>query len=217
MDIHLAFVVGNQGFFRTIEGQAFTLGTLTELSDVVQTKNHILCRHSDRRTIGRVQNIVSLEHQHLSFQYCFITQWQVNRHLVTVEVGVERSTCQRVQLDSLTFNHVRLECLDTETVQCRCTVEQYRVTLHDMFEDIEHDSFLAVYNLLGTLYGLHNTAFNQLTDDERLVKFGSHELRNTTFTHLQFRTYNDYRTCRVVHTLTQQVLTETTLLTLQTV
>ena len=194
MNIYLTFVISDQSFFRTIECQTFTLGTFSQLSNVIQTENHILCRHSNRGTIGRIQNIVSLKHQHLSFQNSFITQRQVNRHLVTVEVGVERCTCQRVQLDSLTFNHVRLECLDTQTVQSRRTVQQYWVTLHYVFEDIPNDWFLAVYNLLGTLHCLYDTAFNQLTDDKRLVKFCSHQLRNTTFAHLQFRTYDDYRT-----------------------
>ena len=135
-----------------------------------------------------------LKHQHLCFQNSFITQRQVNSHLVTIEVGVERSTCQRVQLNSFTFNHVRLECLDTQTVQSRRTVQQYRVTFHYMFQDIPNNSFLAVYNLLGRFHSLHNTAFNQLTDNKRFVKFSSHQFRNTAFTHLQFRTNDDYRT-----------------------
>jgi len=160
---------------------------------------------------------MSLEHQHLSFQDRFIAQRQVNRHLVTVEVGIERRTCQRMQLDSLTFNHTWLECLDTQTVQCRSTVQQHRMSLHYMFKDVPYNSFLAVYNLLSRLDSLYNTTFYQLTDNERLVKFGSHQLRNTAFTHLQLRSYHDNRTGRIVNTFTQQVLTETTLLTLQAV
>lgn len=74
-----------------------------------------------------------------------------------------------------------------------------------------------VYNLLGALYSLHDTALNELTDDERLVKLGCHQFGDTAFAHLQLRIYNDYRTCGIIDTLTQQVLTETTLLTLQAV
>ena len=178
MDIYLTFVVSNQCFFRTVEDQAFTFSTLTQLGDVIQTQYHILSRHCDRRTIRRVQNIMSLEHQHLCFQNCFVAQRQVNSHLVTVEVGIERRTCQRVQLNSFSFDHLRLESLNTQTVKCRRTVQQYRMTLHYVF---------------------------------------SHQFRNTAFTHLQFRTYDDNRTGRIVNTLTQQVLTETSLLTFQAV
>ena len=58
MDVALTFIVGNQRFLRTVECQAFTLGTLAQLRNIVQTKYHILSRHSDRSTVGRVQYIV---------------------------------------------------------------------------------------------------------------------------------------------------------------
>ena len=69
-------------------------------------------------------------------------------------------------------------------------------------------------NLLGTLNSLYDTTLYQLTDDKWFVKLCSHQFWKTTLTHLQLWTYNDYRTGRIVNTLTQQVLTETTLLTL---
>ena len=217
MNIHFTFIISNQSLFRTVESQAFTFSPFSQLGNIIQTKYHILCRHSNRSTISRIQNVMSLKHQHLCFQNRIITQRQVNRHLVTIEVGIERCTSQRVQLNSFTFNHMRLESLNTQTVQSRRTVQQYRMTFHDMFQDIPDHRLLAVYNLLCRFYSLHNTTFNQLTDDKRLVKLCSHQFRNTTFTHLQFRTNNDNRTSRVVNTLTQQVLTETSLLTLQTI
>ena len=217
MDIYLSFVVSNQCFFRSVENQPLTFCTFTQLGNVVQTKNHILCRHCDRSTVGRVQYIMWLKHQHLCFKNSFITQRQVYRHLVTIEVGIERCTCQRMQLDSFTLNHLRLECLDTQTVQSRRTVQQYRMSFHYMFQDIPNHRFLTIYNLLCRLNGLYNTTFNQFTNDKWFVQFGSHQFRNTAFTHFQFRTYNDYRTCRVVNTLTQQVLTETSLFTFQAI
>ena len=158
-----------------------------------------------------------LKHQHLSLQNSFITQRQVNSHLVTIKVSIESRTCQRVQLNSFSFNHLRLECLNTQTVQCRCTIQQYWMTFHYMFQNIPDNSFFAIYNLLGTLHGLYNTTFNQLTYNERFVQFSCHQFRNTTFPHFQFRTYNDNRTRRVVNTFTHQVLTETSLLTFQTI
>ena len=137
--------------------------------------------------------------------------------MVTVEVSVEGRTCQRVQLDSLSFNHLGLEGLDTQAVQCRGTVQQNWMSLHDMLQDIPDNGFLAVYNLLGTLHRLHNAALNELTDNKRLVKLSGHQFGNTALAHTQFGTNDDNRTGRIVNTLTQQVLTETSLLTLQTV
>ena len=141
----------------------------------------------------------------------------MDSHLVTIEVGIERRTCQGVKLDGLTFNHAWLESLDTQTVQCRGTVQQYRMTLHHVLQDIPDNGFLAVHNLLGRLDRLHNAALDELTDDERLVQLSRHQLRNTAFAHLQFRTYHNNGTSGIVHTLTQQILTETALLTLQAV
>ena len=132
-----------------------------------------------------------LKHEKLCFENCLVAQRQVYGHLVTVEVGVERCTSERVELNSLTFDHLRLECLDTETVKCRGTVEQYWMSLHYIFEDVPDYRLTTVYNLLGRLDSLDNTALDELTDDEWLVEFGSHEFWKTALSHLEFRTYDD--------------------------
>ena len=214
MKITSALVTSNQCLFRTIECQALTLCTWTNLSNIVKTKHHILRRNGDRRTISWVENVMTLKHQDLSLQNSLITQWKVNSHLVTIEVGVERCTCQWMQLNSLTLNHLRLECLDTESVKRRGTVQHNRMTLHYILKNIPDNWLATINNLLGALNSLNDTTLNQLTDDKWFVKLCSHQFRKTTLTHLQLWTYNDYRTGRIVNTLTQQVLTETTLLTL---
>ena len=214
MKITSALVTSNQCLFRTIECQALTLCTWTNLSNIVKTKHHILRRNGDRRTISWVENVMTLKHQDLSLQNSLITQWKVNSHLVTIEVGVERCTCQWMQLNSLTLNHLRLECLDTESVKRRGTVQHNRMTLHYILKNIPDNWLATINNLLGTFYSLYDTTLYQLTDDKWFVKLCSHQFWKTTLTHLQLWTYNDYRTGRIVNTLTQQVLTETTLLTL---
>ena len=158
---------------------------------------------------------MTLKHQNLCLENSLIAQRKVNSHLVTIEVSIEGSTCQWVQLNSLTFDHLRLESLDTKTVKSRSTVEHNRMTLHHILENIPDYWLTTINNLLGALYSLHNATFNELADNEWLIKLGSHQLRKTAFTHFQLRTYNNYRSSRIVNTLTQQVLTETTLLTLQ--
>ncbi len=90
-------------------------------------------------------------------------------HLVAVEVGVECRTSERVKLDSLALDHFRLECLNAETVERRGTVEKHGMTLHDVFEDVPYDCFLAVDNLLGALHGLHDSTLDELADDEGFV------------------------------------------------
>ena len=43
----------------------------------------------------------------------------MHRHLVTVKVGVIRSTNQRMNFKRFTFHQNRLESLNTKSVQCR--------------------------------------------------------------------------------------------------
>src|SRR5690606_6150093 len=103
-------------------------------------------------------------HQDLGFQDCRIAQGQMHSHLVTVKVGVERGTHQRVQLDGLTFYQRRLESLDTQTVQCRRTVKEYRMTFQYVFQYIPYDRIFAVDDFLRGFNGLNDTPLNHLAN-----------------------------------------------------
>ena len=155
------------------------------------------------------------QHQELCLHDGGIAQRQVDSHLVTVEVCVESGTGERVQLDGLTLDHAGLEGLDTQTVQGRCTVQEHRMALHHVLQDVPDNGITAVYNLLGALHGFDDAALDELTDHKRLVKLCSHEFRETALVHVEFRTHDDNRTGGVVYTLTQEVLTEAALLTLE--
>ena len=122
-----------------------------------------------------------------------------------------------MQLDCLALDHLRLEGLDTQSVKGRCTVQEHGVTLHYVLQDVPDNGILAIYNLLCALYGLYDTALDQFPDDERFVKLCCHELRQTALVHIEFRTYNDNGTGRIVYTFTEEVLTEASLLTLEAV
>ena len=63
--------------------------------------------------------LLRTEHENLRLQNGGIAQRQVYGHLVAVEVGVECRTCQRMELQGLAFDELRLEGLDTEAVQGR--------------------------------------------------------------------------------------------------
>ena len=158
---------------------------------------------------------MALEHQQLCLKDCLVRERKVYSHLVTIEVSIERCTCQWVQLDSLTLNKLWLEGLNTETVKCWSTVQENWMSLHDILKNIIYDWLTTVNNTLCTLYRLHDTTLNKLTNDEWLVQFCSHKLWQTALTHIQFRTNDDNRTCRIIDTLTEEVLTETSCLTLQ--
>src|SRR5690606_37886897 len=148
------------------------------------------------------------------FELGFQRQRYVNSHLVAVEVGVVRGADQWVQLDSLTFDQNRFKCLDTQTVKRWCTVEKNRVFANHFSENVPDFRQLALDHFLGSIDSGRKTTHFQLAENERHELLESHFLLQTALVQTQGRTNGNYRTTRVVNTLTEQVLTETTLLTL---
>ena len=138
-------------------------------------------------------------------------------HLVTVKVSVEGRTGQWVQLDGLALDHTRLERLDTQTVERRSSVQKDGMALHYVLKNVPNNRFALVDDFLCRLHRFHDSALNELANDKRLVEFRGHILWKATLVQLQVRSNNDYRTRRVVHTLTQKVLAESTLFALQAV
>ena len=119
-----------------------------------------------------------------------------------------------MELDRLTLDQLGLVGLDTESVERRGTIEEDGVPLDDILQDVEDDRLTTIDDALCTLDGLDDTAVDEATDDEGLVELGSHVLRQTALVHLQLRTDNDNRAGGVVDTLTEEVLAEASLLTL---
>src|SRR6185437_7786972 len=141
-------------------------------------------------------------------------QRHVNSHLVAVEVGVECRTDQRMQLDRLAFDQLRLERLDAETMQGRRTVQQHRMLADHLFDDVPHLRFFALDQLLRRLDGGGFATRLQLGEDERLEQLQRHLLGQTALVQTQGRTDHDHRTTGVVHALAEQVLAEAALLAL---
>ena len=220
IEIDSLLVVGDDDLLCGIETLTFTLhnlslGSTTRFGHVIQTKHHILRRNGNRSTVSGVEDVMCGEHQQLSFKNSGIAHRHMDGHLVTIEVSVEASTHQGVQTNGLTFHKLGLESLNTETVQRRSTVEQYGVPLQDVLENFPHNGFLTVDNLFCTLDCLHQSTLKKFANDVWFEELSGHILRQTTLMHLQLRSDNNNRTARVVDTLTEQVLTEATLLALE--
>ena len=92
VQVDLTFVVGDRCFLDTIEGIAITLSTWAELGDVVEPEHHVLRGDGNRRTIGRVEDVVRGKHEHLCLEDSFVAKGEVDSHLVTIEVSVEGRT-----------------------------------------------------------------------------------------------------------------------------
>ena len=214
---HFARFERHQHFVNVGECAAFTLGARLAFGQVVETEHHVLRRHGDRLTGSRRQNVVRRQHQHAGFDLGFRRQRNVNRHLVAVEVGVERRADQRVNLDGLAFDQHRLESLNAEAVKRRSAVQQYRVILDDFFKDVPDDRFLLLHHFLRLLDGGDVAGLFEPVIDKRLEQFESHLLGQTALVQLEFGTDHDDGTSGVVNALAEQVLTEASLLAFQRV
>ena len=139
----------------------------------------------------------------------------MNSHLVTVEVRVECGTNKRMELDCLTFYKDRLKRLDTQTMQCRCTVQHNRMFFDYFFQNIPYSRLKLFYHLLGIFDVVGSSVGNQFFHNERFEQLDRHFLRKTALINFQLRSYDDNGTSGIVNTLTKQVLTETSGLTFQ--
>ena len=157
------------------------------------------------------------EHQHPGLGLRLGRQRQVHRHLVTVEVGVERLADQRVQLDGLALDQLRLEGLDAQAVQGRRAVEQHRVLGDDLFEHVPHLRAAALDHALRGLDVLRVVEVDQPLHDERLEQLQRHLLGQAALVQLELRADHDDRTAGVVDALAEQVLAEPALLALEQV
>ncbi len=108
------------------------------------------------------------EHQDTRLELCVVGQWNVHRHLVAVEVRVERGADHRVNTNRFAFDQHRLERLDAETMQCRGAIQKHRMPINDVLQNLPHLGTFFVHEFLRTLHRLYDAALNQLANDERL-------------------------------------------------
>src|SRR2546430_12195276 len=89
------------------------------------------------------------------------------------------------------------------------------MVFNDLFQYVPHFRFDTLDKALRTLDVVGKVLLNKLTHDEWLEEFQCHTFWQTTLVQFQVWSNHDYRTTRVVNTLTKQVLTEAALLTFE--
>ena len=120
-----------------------------------------------------------------------------------------------MQLDGRTLDEVGFECLDRQTVQRRSTIQEHQVFLDDFFEHVPDLGLDPFDQFLGGFDIADNAVGDQTLHNERLEQLERHLFGQTALVELEVRTDHDDRTARVVDALTEQVLTEPTLLALE--
>ena len=94
-------------------------------------------------------------------------------------------------------------------------VQQNRVILDDLFEDVPHHGVLLLHQFFGLLDGGAVAALFQTVVDERLEQLQGHFLGQAALVQAQIWTDHDDRAAGIIHALAEQVLAEAALFALE--
>jgi len=186
-----ALGIGHHGLVLVAEDLAVALIVGVDEGQVVAAQDHILRGHGDGLTVRGLQQVAGGQHQHLGLALGLGGQRQVDSHLVAVEVSVEGGADQGVQLDGTALDQDRLKGLNAQTVQRRCTVQQYGVALDDGLERIPDLGAGALDHLAGRLDVVGLLLLDQVLHDEGLEQLEGHLLGQTALIHLQLGADDD--------------------------
>ena len=141
----------------------------------------------------------------------------MHRHLVSVKIGIEGCTTKWMQTNRLTFDQNWTERLDTKSVKCWRTVQKNVFSVNHLVEHIPN-FFISIFDdFFSALHIERIFSFNQFSNHKWFEKRQCHFFRKTTLIHFEFWTNDDHRTTRIIHAFSEQILTETTLFTLENI
>ena len=182
---------------------------------VVAAHHHVQRRRHGRLAVRGQQQIGRAQHHLPRLRHRRPTQRHMHRHLISVEVRVERRADQRVNLNRAAVHQHRLKRLDAQPVQRRRAVQQHRTRLHHILQHLPDRRVAALHEALRALDVRRQLARDQLIHQERLEQLQRHPPRQPALVQLQLRAHHNHRAARVVHPLAQQILAEAPLLALQ--
>src|SRR3990172_192380 len=102
--LHLASFEGQDYVLRAGKGPAGTLATRLCLGEVIAAQDHVLRGNRHRLSVGRRQDVARGEHQQRGLDLRLRGKGDVDRHLIPVEVRIERGADQRMDPNRLSFN-----------------------------------------------------------------------------------------------------------------
>ncbi len=185
------------------------------MREVIPAEHHIECRSDDRLSGSRLQEVLRGKHDFSTFLSGLVGQRHMHGHLVSVEVRIESGAYHRVQTDRLSLDQYRLKSLNGKSVQSRCAVKQDIVVLDDLIEDFVCFLGIGIHHAAGGSDIVREFLLDQFLNNKRFEQFERHFLRQSALMEFQFRTDDDDGTSRIIHTLSKEVLTETTLFPLE--
>src|SRR3989344_3651805 len=100
-------------------------------------------------------------------------------------------------------------------MQRRSAVKQHSFVFDNLFQNSPDFRNFLVHQLSGASDVVSDFFFDEFGDDKRSEQFQSHVLRQTALAHLKLRTDDDNRTAGIIHSFSEQVLSESPLLAFQ--
>ena len=196
-------------------GKERILLRLVLVAEVVDAQDHVLGRQRQRTPVGGGEDVVRGEHDQLRLKLGLVGERDVDGHLVAVEVGVECRADKRMQADCLAVDEDGVKGLDRDSVEGRGAVEENRVAGHNLVKHIP-DILAALLNpLLRVADGVDLAHVAETADDEGLEEAEGHLLRKPALVDVEFGTDDDDRAPGIVHALSEEVLAEAPLLSLE--
>ena len=116
-ELDRAELVGESGVFEAVERAASAPGAFVDDGHVVYAEHNVQGRGDDGLAGAWGEHVERAQHHLAGFHYRLTRQWNVDGHLVAVEVGVEGGADQRVKLNGPAVYEDRLEGLNTEAVE----------------------------------------------------------------------------------------------------
>ena len=206
---------GHARFVAGAETPSRTLRIRLNRRHIVDAEHHVLRRIDDRIAVCGIEQVARRKHERPALHLRRLRQRHVNRHLVAVEVRVERFARERVQFDRFAFDEYRFEGENAEPVQRRRAVQHNRMFAHDFIEDRVHFRRFLFDKRFRFFDIEHDVFIDEFFHDKRLEEFERHLCRKSALPQVQFRPDNDDRTPRIIDALSEQVLAEAPLLSFQ--
>ena len=170
-------VVRDDDFLFSCEPHALAMNASAFTGHVITAEHDVLCRANHRAASCRAEDVIRRHHQHARFDLRFDRKRYVDRHLIAVEVRVERGANERVKLNRLALDQHGLESLHAEPMQRRCAVEENRMLLDHLSKNVPNLGAFVLNHLPRGLNGRHESLLLELGINKGLEELECHAVR----------------------------------------
>src|SRR3989344_3494278 len=210
-----AFFICRDSFAARREGMWMLLLPGRSGSEKIAPKHHVLFRTDDRITRRRFEEVCGGDHERARFFLRLIGEGNVQSHLVSVEVCVERGADKRMELDCEPFDEDRLEGLNAEAMERGSAVEEDVLVFDHVLQDVPYLAVTFEDEAFRCFHIVRQFLADDLTYHKRFEELHRHFLRQSAVIHFEIGTDDNHGAARVIDALAEEVLAESSLFSLE--